>query len=443
MDGAGDGSLLIAENGPGVARVLRRTPDGRVVTVARTGVPGFSGDGGPATAAQLSAVSAVEALADSGFLIVDLGAARVRRVFPDGRIGTVAGNGTQASTGDGGPARDASLYEPVGVAAMPDGGFVISFHGDVGVRRVWPDGTITTVVGPCDGTNPSCVSTPQSLITALPDGGWLLPDQWGRVLRMSAAGKLDVAVGGGTYGFGGDGGPVLAAAFGSFLDLTALPDGGLAIADLENHRIRRAMPDGRVWTVAGSAVAGYAGDGGPATSAWLDRPSAVTAVPGGLAFVDGYRRVRLAELRGRPGRRGPEPHRHRRRRPCPAGVRWDPARPDRGSPARRRACRSASARAARKPVYASRSVAARASRGMARGRACRGSVAISVIRRGASLGARRLRVATDCRFAGTAAVPTSKLPAKARRLTVAARFGGNAVLEPARAIKRTHIARRR
>jgi hypothetical protein len=77
------------------------------------------------------------------------------------------------------------------------------------------------------------------------------------------------------------------AVFGHFSDWTVLPDGGFAIADLENHRIRRVLPDGRVWTV------------------WLDRPSAITDVPGSAAFVDGYRRVRLAEPAARPSTSGP------------------------------------------------------------------------------------------------------------------------------------------
>ncbi|HEY2947303.1 MAG TPA: hypothetical protein VGJ53_02705, partial [Micromonosporaceae bacterium] len=127
------GGYLIADAGND--RVRRVFPDGTINTVAGTGTYGFSGDGGPATAAALQAPIGVTVMPDGGFLIADAAAARVRRVSPTGIITTVAGTGTRGISGDGGPATAAQIYDPQGVAAMPDGGFLIA-DGDYVVRRV-------------------------------------------------------------------------------------------------------------------------------------------------------------------------------------------------------------------------------------------------------------------------------------------------------------------
>src|SRR5262252_8393097 len=108
---------------------------------------GFSGDGGPATAAALNNPTGVAVTPDGGYLIADASNARVRQVSPTGTITTVAGNGSYGFSGDGGPATAAGLRAPLGVTAMPDGGFLIADAGAADIRRVSPTGTITTVAG--------------------------------------------------------------------------------------------------------------------------------------------------------------------------------------------------------------------------------------------------------------------------------------------------------
>jgi hypothetical protein len=115
--------------------------------VAGTGTPGFSGDGGPATAAQLSFAYSVAVTSDGGFLITDAGNRRIRRVSPNGIITTVAGTGVQGSSGDGGAATAAQLDYPTGLATTPDGGFLIADWFGNRVRWVSPSGVITTVAG--------------------------------------------------------------------------------------------------------------------------------------------------------------------------------------------------------------------------------------------------------------------------------------------------------
>ena len=118
-----------------------------ITTVAGTGVQGFTGDGGPATAAQLSIPFGVAPTADGGFLIVDVGNGRIRKVSAGGTITTVAGNGVDGYSGDGGPATAAQLMHPHNVVALADGSFLIADASNQRVRRVAANGIITTLIG--------------------------------------------------------------------------------------------------------------------------------------------------------------------------------------------------------------------------------------------------------------------------------------------------------
>jgi len=108
---------------------------GDIFRVAGTSV-GVSGDGGPATSAELSSPFGVAVTADGGFLIADSGSQRVRKVSAAGTITTVAGRGTYGFSGDGGPATSAQLKPPYGVAETADGGFLIADTDNQRVRRV-------------------------------------------------------------------------------------------------------------------------------------------------------------------------------------------------------------------------------------------------------------------------------------------------------------------
>src|SRR3954469_2918896 len=118
-----------------------------IFTVAGNGTFGFSGDGGPATAAQLYNPSSVSPTADGGFLIADANNNRVRRVSPAGVITTVAGTGAAGFAGDGGAATAAQLNSPTAVSVMPDGGYLLADTLNHRVRRVSPAGIITTLAG--------------------------------------------------------------------------------------------------------------------------------------------------------------------------------------------------------------------------------------------------------------------------------------------------------
>ena len=205
------------------------------------------------------------ALPDGGFLIGDSGNDRIRRVWPDAHISTVAGNGKRGFSGDGGPATAASLYAPGSVAVLPDGGFLITDGNRV--RRVWPDRRISSVL------NGSTRNMAVGGLAVMPDGGVLIsgPD---RVWRLSPDGHTSVVAGNGTQGFSGDGGPATAASLDASA-IAALPDGGFLIAEGFNDRVRRVWRDGHISTVAGDGKgatgggggAPFSGEGAPATAA--------------------------------------------------------------------------------------------------------------------------------------------------------------------------------
>src|SRR5215468_2640664 len=299
-----DGGYLIADAGND--RVRRVFADGTSRTVAGTGLYGDSGDGGPATAAQIKDPLGVAAMPDGGFLIADGGAGRVRRVLPDGTITTVAGNGTRGYSGDGGPATAAEIFDPNGVAVLPDGGFLIA-DGDYVVRRVFPDGTITTVAGNAtpgfSGDGGPATAARLNVVYSVAvtaDGGFLIADSGNRrVRRVSPTGIITTVAGTGVQGSAGDGGAATAAQLNDPDGIASTPDGGFLIADFFGNRVRWVSPTGVITTVAGTGSASVFrdGDGGPATVANITMPFGVAVTPsGGFVFSEeGNAAVRLVD----------------------------------------------------------------------------------------------------------------------------------------------------
>jgi RHS repeat-associated protein len=283
----------------------RRSARGQVVqaigTLAGTGVGGFSGDGGPAAAAQTTP-RAVTTGPDGSLYIA--GHQRVRRIAPDGVITTIAGTGTAGFSGDGGPATAARLNLPIGLALAPDGSLYVADTNNNRIRRVAPDGTIATVAG----TGVAGFSGDGGLATAAalwgprglalgPDGSLYVSDTFNnRIRRIAPDGTISTAAGDGGFGASGDGGPATQADLGLIEGLAASPDGRVYLADDSFHRVRRIDPDGTINTVAGGLIPGFAGDGGPATSALLRRPLALSAGADGSVFVAELTNARIRRV---------------------------------------------------------------------------------------------------------------------------------------------------
>jgi RHS repeat-associated protein len=304
---APDGTVLIADTGSDVVR--RITPDGRSVVLAGTGVAGFGGDGGPATAAQLDGPTDVAVAPDGAVLIVDRGNERLRRVASDGTIATIAGNGEAGFAGDGGPAAAARLDEPSDVAAAPDGSVYLVDRGNHALRRIGTDGRIATIAGNgSPGAGPeqglaarSRLNRPDDVLVD-GDGALLVADAGNhRVRRIDPDGRVSTIAGTGEVGGTGDGGPATAAKLREPTGLARDPQGRLLIADAGDGRVRRVTTDGTIQAFVGDGVAGIGGDGGTAAAARLDSPTAIVTGPAGTLIADpGVGRVRVVEP-GLPG----------------------------------------------------------------------------------------------------------------------------------------------
>jgi sugar lactone lactonase YvrE len=288
---------------PAIALVLAlpaaNAAEGTLTTFAGT-TPGLSGDGGPATGAQLNGPEGTAIAADGALLVADTGNDAIRRVAPNGIITTIAGNG-RGFFGDGGPAADAELNAPSGVAVLTDGSILIADTGNDRIRRISPGGIITTVAGSARGlagdggpAAAALLNGPRGL-TPLPGGGYLIADSGnGRIRAVSAAGVMSTVAGTGP-GFGGDGGPAVAAGLSDPRSVSIAPDGGLLIADLGNRRIRRVAPGGVITTAAGGGV-GRIDESVPALRTRLGGPAGVIPLTNGGflmadALADRLRRV--------------------------------------------------------------------------------------------------------------------------------------------------------
>lgn len=268
--------------------------DGRVVTVAGTGTGGFAGDGGPAVEALLGGPGGL-ALDRSGLLIADVANHVVRRVAPSGIIDTVAGTGVGGLAGDGGPATEALFRGPRDVAVRPAGHVVIADTGNHVVRVIDTDGIVRTIAGTGveggagDGgpAELAMLSNPNG-VAVRPNGSVVIADTGNhRVRIVDHHGIISTVAGGERPGDSGDGGPAAYALLARPEGVAVLPNGTIYVADTGNHRVRRIDVHGVITTVAGTGLPGYDGDHGPAISATLRSPSRVSVTgDGGLLIAD-------------------------------------------------------------------------------------------------------------------------------------------------------------
>ncbi|MGH8907595.1 MAG: hypothetical protein ACRD0K_13975, partial [Egibacteraceae bacterium] len=300
------GSVYIAAGGKN--QIVRMEPSGTVTTVAGTGAEGSSGDGGPATQAQLAAPTGIAIGTDGAVYIADTDNHRIRRIDPNGTITTIAGTGAYRFAGDGGPATQAPLAAPTGIAIGPDGALYIADTDNHRIRQIDPNGTITTLAGTgtegFSGDNEPATQAqlddPQGVAIG-PDGAVSIADTDNhRIRRVDPNGIITTLAGTGTEGFAGDRGPATQAQLDSPEGIAIAGDGTLYIADTDNHRIRQIDPNGTITTLAGTGAKGFFGDGGPATQAQLAYPTSVAiGTDGALSIADdGNHRIRGIDAGG-------------------------------------------------------------------------------------------------------------------------------------------------
>ncbi|HZZ85961.1 MAG TPA: hypothetical protein VFE30_15605 [Anaeromyxobacteraceae bacterium] len=239
------------------ARVLRIGPDGLAHAVAGTGLAGFSGDGGPAAAAQIERTYGLAFGPDGALYLLSQG--RLRRIDPSGIIVTIAGGGGCASSvGDGGPASNARFCAQGKLAVGPDGSIYLPDTINRRVRRITPDGVIRTIAGtggypfPPDDDATSALSVALGYVGGIAlgrEGSVYVGETYSygtytftRIRRISPDGTTSKFAGANPGGFGGDGGSSAKALLSSTAGLATGPDETIYVADSFNGRIRAIHP---------------------------------------------------------------------------------------------------------------------------------------------------------------------------------------------------------
>jgi uncharacterized protein (TIGR03437 family) len=289
--------------------VLRVDKAGTLTRVAGTSRRGFSGDGGPATQAQLNSPWDLAVDDNGNLFIADTSNNRVRKVTADGIITTVAGSGWGGFWGDGGPAVYAGVG-PVGIALDHQGNLYIA-DGSNRIRKVTPDGVIQTTAG--NGQRGSTGDGGRALDAALASnsvsdvavdssgnvyfsttgrsaGNQDVPDN--RIRMISTDGTITTIAGTGPSGTAGDNGPAIAAQLTMPFSLAIDQHGNIFVADY--WRVRKVATDGRISTIAGGTFSGFSGDGGPAVKAQFSAADSIAVNADGEIFIAdvGNKRIR-------------------------------------------------------------------------------------------------------------------------------------------------------
>jgi sugar lactone lactonase YvrE len=271
---------------------------GKTTVIAGTGKKGNSGDGGPATKAELSEPYEIRFDSDGNLSFVDMVANCVRKIDVKTQvITTIAGTGKKGFSGDGGPATKAEFSSPHSIALDGKGSLYIADILNHRIRRVdLKSGIVTTWAGtgekklPVDGQKAAGhpILGPRALCI---DGDtmWIALREGNSIWKASLTdGVLHHISGTGKSGFSGDGGSAAKAMLAGPKGIALSKDGVLYIADTENQAIRAI--DTKTLTIttlagAGPKAKGYGGDGGPATEAKMDRPHGVCVGPDGLVYI--------------------------------------------------------------------------------------------------------------------------------------------------------------
>jgi trimeric autotransporter adhesin len=284
------GNLYIADKENN--RIRKVNSAGIISTVAGTGVPGYTGDGGPAIAAKLSHPQSVAVDATGNLYIADLYNFVIRKVDTSGIINTFAGNGTWGYVGDGGPASAAEISSPFGVAADNYGNVYIADLDNNVIRKINASGVINTVVGngtggySGDGGAATLAELKSPCGIAVDDSENIyISDLNQRIRKVNSSGVINTIGGTGVIGYSGDGGPATAAELNDPSGITVDRTGNVYIADFYNNTIRKINSSGIIFTISGNDSCGYSGDGGPATAAQLCQPFyMVTDTAGNIYF---------------------------------------------------------------------------------------------------------------------------------------------------------------
>ena len=278
-----------------------------IVTYAGNGTSGHSGDGSAATMAELQTPSGVAVDTAGNIFIADQNGSCIRKVSTSGIITTIAGSSHSITgySGDMGPATDAALYWPEGLATDVFGDVYIADQNNCVIRKVDATGIITTIAGNGSigysgdgGPATAALLYHPADITVDVSGNLYFVDQDNCAVRKidAATGFITTIAGNGSPGFAGDGGPATASQLAFPQGIASDSSGNIYVADFYNRRIRKIDAAGNISTVAGNGTTVFSGDGGPATAAGIDDASAVAVDRYGNIYLTDYYSYRIRKI---------------------------------------------------------------------------------------------------------------------------------------------------
>lgn len=280
-------AMLIVDNGNDQLRTW--TFSSNLVSGA---AGGYVGDGLSGSKAALNASENIAFDSKGNLYIADFNNHRIRKVTPAGIISTFAGTGISGYSGDGGPATSAQIYFPFGVTVDKSDNVYISDNGNGVIRKVDTSGTITTFASDVNFTD-------LLGITADTSGNLYVADDIAcTVFQVTPAGSVSVAAGVlFTCGYSGDHGPPTSANLNSPIGVGVDSAGDLYIADTFNNVVRE-VSGGVITTIAGNGTCGFSGDGGPPTAAMLCIPTGVTTDSTSNVYIGDYGTARVRKIAG-------------------------------------------------------------------------------------------------------------------------------------------------
>jgi sugar lactone lactonase YvrE len=296
------GNVYVSDGNHKTVRKIRT--DGTVVTVAGNGVQGFSGDGGPATSASIAFATGLAVDLGGNLYIADKDTHRIRKVTTDGIIQTIAGTGQCCYSGDGGLAVNAVLGQPNGLFPDTAGNLYFADMAVNVVRKISTDGKIATIIGTGaygfsgDGGQ-ALNATFKSIFDILmaTAGNSYVTDKFNnRVRKIDSSGTITTIAGNGTGNSFGDGGPATSAGLNRPGGVVFDANSNMYIADTLNQKIRKVTKEGVISTIAGTGASGFSGDNGPAVNAMLNEPRSVAADSSGNIYISDFQNSRIRKI---------------------------------------------------------------------------------------------------------------------------------------------------
>ncbi|MBK6521909.1 MAG: T9SS type A sorting domain-containing protein [Sphingobacteriaceae bacterium] len=274
---------------------------GIITTIAGTGTAGYSGDGGLSTLAQIYNPFGVAADIAGNVYIADNVNHRIRKINTSGIITTIAGNGSPGFSGDGGQATSAQLSYPKGVTVDSQGNVYFHDGGNNVIRKISSSGTINTIAGTGisgfsgDGKPATMaqVFNPDGIAVDKIGNIFIADASNNRIRKINTSGVINTIAGTGAIGYSGDGGTAITAQLYSPSGVSVDTVGNIYISDTYNNRIRKINTSGIINTVGGTGIGGFSGDGGLANAADILDPMSITTNEAGNIYFCDYSNNRI------------------------------------------------------------------------------------------------------------------------------------------------------